>query len=178
MIQKITLGGGCFWCLEAIFNDIEGVVEVVSGYAGGMVEQPTYEAVCSGTTGHAEVIEVSYDSNVISLSQLYTVFFMMHDPTTRNRQGADVGAQYRSIILYRNEEQREEAEKIINELMRQGIWGDPIVTELSPFSIFYPAEPYHQSFFASNQRHPYCQAVIAPKLTKLHEQFKQILSKP
>ena len=167
--QIATLGGGCFWCLEAVYELVEGVEKVASGYAGGHVPNPTYEQVCSGATGHAEVVQITFDSTAISYRELLEIFFTIHDPTTLNRQGADVGTQYRSIILYHNEEQKRVAEEVMAEIEAAGIWPRPLVTELSEFTSFYPAEEYHQRYF---QRHPYqayCQIVIAPKVQKFRQ---------
>ncbi len=162
-----TLGGGCFWCLEAVYDRVEGVASVTSGYAGGRVPNPTYRQVCYGNTGHAEVVQLEYDPNVIAYRDLLEIFFTIHDPTTKNRQGADVGPQYRSIILYHDEAQRATAEAVIDELEAEGVFDDPIVTEVEPLDAFYPAEDYHQDYFAKNPGQPYCQAVIAPKVNKL-----------
>lgn len=164
-------GGGCFWCLEAAFAELEGVHEVVSGYAGGHVEYPTYQQVCSGTTGHAEVVRIAYDPAVITYTDLLQAFFVLHDPTTKDRQGADVGPQYRSVIFYYDEEQRLAAERIIAELTREKVFSAPIVTELAPAPTFYPAEDYHQGYYRANPSQPYCQVVIAPKLAKVRQAF-------
>jgi peptide-methionine (S)-S-oxide reductase len=169
--EVATLGGGCFWCLEAIFNELKGVERVESGYAGGTVPNPTYEAVCAEMTGHAEVVQVTFDPQVISFKEILEVFFAFHDPTTLNRQGADVGTQYRSAIFYHTPEQRAMAEQVIAELTAAGIWKAPIVTEVTPLTAFYRAEDYHQEFF---QRHPeqlYCQFVIAPKVAKFRKEY-------
>ena len=166
-----TLGGGCFWCLEAVFDELQGVEQVVSGYAGGHMPNPTYQQVCTGTTGHAEVVQVTFDPQVISYRELLHVFFAVHDPTTPNRQGADVGPQYRSIILYHDEEQKQVAEEVIAELEAARVWPNPIVTEVVPFQAFYPAEAYHQQYFKRNPWQPYCQVVIAPKLVKFRKAF-------
>lgn len=162
--EQATLGGGCFWCLEAVFNEVEGVEEVVSGYAGGWAENPTYEAVCTGETGHAEVVQITFDPAVISYRDLLEIFFDIHDPTTLNRQGADVGTQYRSVIFYHSEEQRQIAEEVIEELEASGVWGAPIVTQLEPLERFYPAEEYHQRYYENNPFQPYCRMVISPKV--------------
>jgi peptide-methionine (S)-S-oxide reductase len=167
--QVATLGGGCFWCLEAAFARLRGVEDVVSGYAGGDAADPSYEEVCSGTTGHAEVVRVRFDPRVVSFRTLLEVFFTIHDPTTPNRQGADVGTQYRSIILWHDEEQRAVAEQLVEELERSGAFDAPIVTEIVPLEAFYPAEDVHQSYFERNGRAPYCRIVIEPKLAKLRE---------
>lgn len=173
--QKATLGGGCFWCLEAVYDQLRGVEAVESGYAGGHLPHPTYEQVCSKTTGHAEVVQVTFDPAVITFRDLLEVFFSIHDPTTLNRQGADVGPQYRSAIFYHSPEQRAEAEAVIAELSRSGAFAQPIVTELSPFTVFYPAEAYHQEYFRNNGRQPYCQIVIAPKVAKFRKQYGERL---
>jgi peptide-methionine (S)-S-oxide reductase len=166
-----TLGGGCFWCLDAAFRQLRGVERVESGYAGGTTTNPSYRDVCSGTTGHAEVVQVTFDPTVISFRDLLGVFFTIHDPTTLNRQGADVGTQYRSIVLYHSPEQRAEVEEVIAELKAQHVWDDPIVTEVKPLTTYYPAEQYHQDYFANNPRQPYCQAVIAPKVAKFRKAY-------
>jgi peptide-methionine (S)-S-oxide reductase len=169
--EVATFGGGCFWCTEAVFRELRGVEKVESGYAGGTVPNPSYEAVCSGRTGHAEVVQVTFDPHVISYRDLLEVFFATHDPTTENRQGADVGTQYRSTILYHDDAQRRTAEAVIAELERDGAFPEPIVTKVEPFDRFYPAERYHQEYFARNPRQPYCQIVIAPKLAKFRQKF-------
>ena len=169
--EQATLGGGCFWCLEAVYVELNGVERVVSGYAGGTVENPSYEAVCSERTGHAEVTQITYDPQVISFKELLEVFFTIHDPTTPNRQGYDVGSQYRSIILTHNDEQRATAQEVIARLGAAGLWNAPIVTEVEPLTVFYPAEAYHQDYFANNPQQPYCQAVVAPKVAKARKEF-------
>jgi peptide-methionine (S)-S-oxide reductase len=174
-LAKATFGGGCFWCVEAVFERLEGVKSVTSGYAGGHVKNPTYRQVSSGTTGHAEVIQLTYDPSVISFEKILEVHFKTHDPTTMNRQGADVGPQYRSIILYHNEEQKEIAKKVINKLNDAGIWDDPIVTQVEPLDHFYEAEDYHQDYYDNNRSQPYCQFVIGPKLQKLEKAFSDLL---
>jgi peptide-methionine (S)-S-oxide reductase len=161
-----TLAGGCFWCLEAVYDQLEGVVDVVSGYAGGARPNPTYEQVCSGATGHAEVVQVTFDPGVISFREILEVFFSIHDPTTLNRQGGDVGTQYRSAIFYHAPEQKEIAEDVIREITSAGVWDNRIVTEVSEMQTFYPAEDYHQEYFARNPNTGYCQAVVAPKVAK------------
>jgi peptide-methionine (S)-S-oxide reductase len=169
--EVATLGGGCFWCLEAVFVELSGIERVESGYAGGTVPNPSYEAVCAETTGHAEVVQVAFDSQVISFKEILQVFFTIHDPTTLNRQGADVGTQYRSVIFYQTPEQQAVAAQVIQELTAAGIWKAPIVTAIVPFTAFYRAEDYHQEFF---QRHPeqlYCQFVISPKVAKFRKEF-------
>ncbi|HEV8360167.1 MAG TPA: peptide-methionine (S)-S-oxide reductase MsrA [Candidatus Thermoplasmatota archaeon] len=162
-----TLGGGCFWCLEAAFEQLGGVQRVVSGYAGGSVKEPSYEAVCSGATGHAEVTQVAFDPSVLGFRDLLQVFFTIHDPTTMNRQGADVGTQYRSIVLWHSPEQRAQAEQLIKELEGDRVFDRPIVTEVKPFTDFYPAEAHHQGYYRRNPQQAYCRAVISPKLAKL-----------
>jgi peptide-methionine (S)-S-oxide reductase len=164
-----TLGGGCFWCIDTIFRELEGVEKVESGYAGGRTSNPTYRDVCSGMTGHAEVVQVTFDPSVLSFRDLLGVFFTVHDPTTPDRQGADVGTQYRSIVLYHSDEQRETAKQVIDELNRNKIWDDPIVTQVMPFTTFYTAEKYHQDYYSQNQNQPYCQIVIAPKVAKFRK---------
>ena len=173
-IEKIVFAGGCFWCTEAVFRELQGVVSVMPGYAGGNTKDPTYEEVCSGTTGHAEVIEIGYDSSVISLHDLLTVFFATHNPTTLNRQGNDVGTQYRSAIFYNTDKQREEAELFIKDLDMEG---EKVVTELKPLGDFYPAEDYHREYYRKNSDAPYCQIIINPKLKKLRDHFKELLNK-
>jgi peptide-methionine (S)-S-oxide reductase len=170
-----VFGGGCFWCTEAVFDELRGVQSVVSGYAGGAVKNPTYEQVCSGSTGHAEAIRIEFDPTQISFRELMTVFFTTHDPTTLNRQGNDVGTQYRSTILYADEEQKKQAATLIKELDDAKTFRNPIVTTLEPLTDFYPAENYHQKFYANNPYQPYCQYMIPPKLSKLHKQFSQLL---
>ncbi len=174
-MEKIVLGGGCFWCTEAIFKMLKGVKSVLPGYAAGNTLNPTYESVCSGTTGHAEVIQITYDPQLTTFSQLLTVFFATHDPTTLNRQGADVGTQYRSIILYTNEKQKTEAENFIKELNASSEEGALIVTEIKKLDEFYPAEDYHRDYFAKNPTNPYCQVVINPKLKKVQEKFAKLI---
>jgi peptide-methionine (S)-S-oxide reductase len=170
-----TFGGGCFWCTEAVFRELRGVERVVSGYAGGQVANPSYEAVCSGRTGHAEVVQVTYDPATVSYRELLEVFFATHDPTTLDQQGADRGTQYRSTVLYEDEAQRHEAETIIAELEREQVFPDPIVTKVEPLDRFYPAEQYHQDYYARNGRQPYCQVVIAPKLAKFRKTYQEKL---
>ena len=170
-LEVATLGGGCFWCLEAVYQELAGVEGVVSGYAGGHVPNPSYEQVCTGTTGHAEVVQITFDPSVISYRELLQVFFTIHDPTSLNRQGNDVGPQYRSIILYHSPEQRAAAEQMIAELTAAGLWDRPIVTEVQPLTAFYPAEAYHQNYFKRNPLQPYCQFVVAPKVAKARKEF-------
>ncbi len=168
--EVATLGGGCFWCVEAVFEETKGVLGVESGYSGGSVANPTYRQVCSETTGHAEVVQVTFDPEVLSYRDVLRVFFATHDPTTLNRQGADVGTRYRSAVLYHDEEQKRVAEEVISEIEAEGVWDDPIVTEVVPFEVFYRAEDYHQGYFRNNARQPYCQVVIAPKVAKYRKQ--------
>ncbi len=168
--EVATLGGGCFWCLEAVFEELRGVKEVVSGYSGGTVPDPTYEQVCTGTTGHAEVVGVTFDPAVVSFREVLEVYFSVHDPTTLNRQGADVGTQYRSAIFYHSPEQKRVAEEVIAELEEAGVWEDAIVTEVTPSGAFYDAEGYHQEYFRRNRGQPYCQVVIAPKVAKFRKE--------
>lgn len=165
-METATLGGGCFWCLEAIFLDLRGVERVRSGYSGGSVADPSYREVCTGTTGHAEVVQLEFEPSETSYREILEVFFAIHDPTTLNRQGADVGTQYRSVIFFHSPEQRAVAQTVREELARESIWDAPIVTELVPFSVFYPAEEYHEDYFGKNPQQPYCQAVISPKMAK------------
>lgn len=172
-----TLGGGCFWCLEAVYDELNGVEQVVSGYAGGTVKNPSYEQVCSGTTGHAEVVQVTFDPQKISFQELLRVFFTIHDPTTLNRQGPDVGTQYRSMILYHSPEQRAIAQQVIEELNAARIWDGPIVTQIQPYTEFYPAEEYHQKYFQRNPQQAYCQLVVAPKVAKARQHFLAQLRK-
>ena len=175
--QIATLAGGCFWCLEAVFDEVKGVQSVESGYAGGHVANPSYQAVCTGTTGHAEVVRVSFDAGVVSYKDLLNVFFGIHDPTTLNRQGADVGTQYRSAIFYHDNEQKAIAEEVIKDLETQNIWDNPIVTTLEKMDAFYIAEDYHQEYFANNPQQPYCAAVVAPKVAKFRKHYMDMLKK-
>jgi peptide-methionine (S)-S-oxide reductase len=175
--EVATLGGGCFWCLDTIFRDLKGVEKVESGYAGGQTKNPSYREVCSGSTGHAEVVQVTFDPDVVSFGDLLGVFFTTHDPTTLNRQGADVGTQYRSVILYHSDEQRRAAEQVIADLTSKKVWHDPIVTQVVPFATFDPAEQYHQNYFAQNPDQPYCQIVIAPKVSKFRKTYLDRLRK-
>jgi peptide-methionine (S)-S-oxide reductase len=170
-IETATLGGGCFWCVEAVFDQLEGVVDVVSGYSGGHVENPSYRQVCDGDTGHAEVAQVRFDPAKLSYRELLEVFFSLHDPTTLNRQGNDVGPQYRSAIFYHSPEQERTATELIGELNEGRAYTRPIVTEVTPFERFYPAEDYHQEYFARNGGQPYCQFVVAPKVSKFRKQY-------
>lgn len=176
-LEKATLGGGCFWCLEAVYQQLRGVQQVVSGYSGGSTTNPTYREVGSGQSGHAEVVQLTYDPELITYRDLLNVFFTIHDPTTLNRQGADVGPQYRSIILYHDTDQRQVAEELIAEIEAADIWDAPLVTELQLFETFYPAEDYHQNYYQNNQQQPYCQVVIAPKVAKLRKQHLNLLRK-
>lgn len=173
--QIAVFGGGCFWCTEAIFASLRGVISVMPGYAGGETPNPTYEQVCSGTTGHAEVIKIDFDPQQISFGELLEIFFALHDPTTRNRQGADVGEQYRSVILYSDEEQQRVAQAYLEELASAKAFDRPIVTQVVPLTKFYTAEDYHRNYYAANQDAPYCQVVISPKLAKLREKFSRQL---
>jgi peptide-methionine (S)-S-oxide reductase len=169
--ETAVLGGGCFWCLEAVYNELRGVEHVISGYAGGTATNPTYEQVCSGRTGHAEVVQITYDPSIISYRELLELFFTIHDPTTLNRQGADVGTQYRSIILFETPEQEATARAVIDEVNASGIWHAPLVTQVEPLERFYPAEAYHQNYFERNEYQPYCQIVIAPKVAKVRQRY-------
>ena len=169
--ETTTLGGGCFWCLEAVYDQLEGVLDVVSGYAGGHVTNPDYQSVCNGTTGHAEVIQVEFDPAVITFKEILEVFFSIHDPTTLNRQGADVGTQYRSEIFYHSDGQKATAEQVMAEIEAAEIWPNPIVTAISALDTFYPAEDYHQEYFARNPYQGYCRAVVAPKVAKFRQKY-------
>lgn len=166
---QATFGGGCFWCLEAVYEEVDGVTEVVSGYAGGHTPNPTYRQVCNGTTGHAEVVQLTYDPSMIEYRDLLEIFFTVHDPTTKDREGPDVGPQYRSIILYHDAEQRDTAKNLIEELEAEGVFNDSIVTEVEPLDTFYPAEEEHQDYYERNASQPYCQSVISPKVAKLRQ---------
>jgi peptide-methionine (S)-S-oxide reductase len=170
-VATATLAGGCFWCLEAVYDELEGVIEVESGYAGGKTANPTYKQVCTGATGHAEVVQITFDPSVISFRELLEVFFAIHDPTTLNRQGNDVGTQYRSAIFYHTPEQKQIAEQVIAELNAAKAWPNRIVTEVAPLTAYYPAEAYHQEYFEHNGAQPYCQIVIAPKLAKFRKKY-------
>lgn len=169
--EVATLAGGCFWCLDAVFKDLQGVEKVESGYSGGHLPDPSYQQVCMGTTGHAEVVQVTFDPRALTFKELLEVFFAIHDPTTLNRQGADVGTQYRSAIFYHTPEQKEIAEQVIAELNGSDIWDAPIVTELTSFTKFYPAEDYHQGYYEQNPNQPYCSVVIAPKVAKFRKKY-------
>jgi peptide-methionine (S)-S-oxide reductase len=173
--ELATLAGGCFWCLEAVFEQLRGVSQVQSGYSGGHVPKPSYEAVCSGTTGHAEVVQVAFDPEVLSFRDLLGVFFTLHDPTTLNRQGGDIGTQYRSAIFYHDDEQRRVAEEVKRELEAEHVFDEPIVTEIAPLAAFYPAEEYHREYYRRNPNQPYCRAVIAPKVAKLRSKYLEKL---
>lgn len=164
-----TLGGGCFWCLEAVYQEVDGVESVVSGYAGGDVSDPSYQQVCTGSTGHAEVVQLEYDPTIIGYRDLLEIFFTIHNPTTKDQEGPDVGSQYRSIILHHSEEQKETAQSLIEDLEAEGVFPDPIVTEVEPLETFYPAEEKHQNYYRSNPSQPYCQSVISPKVSKLRK---------
>lgn len=174
MSEIITLGGGCFWCVEAVFVEMAGVEKVVSGYMGGQIDNPTYQQICTGQTGHAEVIQITYNSELTTLQQILAVFFTVHDPTTLNRQGNDVGTQYRSAIFYNDEEQKEIAAQVMEDVAAEGVWPNPLVTELTPVSTFYPAEGYHQDYYAQNPYQPYCMVVISPKVKKFREKFADL----
>lgn len=176
-LETATLGGGCFWCTEAVFDNLQGVEDVVSGYSGGHTENPTYQEVCSETTGHAEVVQIKFNPNEISFKEILQVFFGTHDPTTLNRQGNDIGTSYRSAIFYHNDEQKRLAEETIGEIEKEGVFDDPIVTEVTEFTNFYPAEDYHQEYFAKNPNQPYCSAVVAPKVSKFRQKFVNRLKK-
>jgi len=169
--QLATLAGGCFWCLEAVFEQLRGVTKVASGYSGGHVPNPSYQAVCTGTTGHAEVVQVTFDPNEIAFRDLLGVFFTLHDPTTLDRQGGDVGTQYRSAIFYHDDEQRRSAEEVVRELEAEHVFDDPIVTRIEPLQEFYPAEEYHREYYRRNPNQSYCRAVIAPKVAKLRSKY-------
>lgn len=171
-LDKITLGGGCFWCTEAVYLQLKGVVDVKPGYSGGHVKNPTYKEVCTGNTGHAEVVQITFDSEIVSFSEILEVFFVTHDPTTLNRQGNDVGTQYRSAIFYHSEKQKQTALEIIKTLEKEKAYKNPIVTEVTAFDTFYVAEDYHINYFARNKNQPYCQYVVAPKLEKFQKVFK------
>lgn len=170
-LETATLAAGCFWCVEAVFDDLQGVEDVVSGYSGGHTENPTYREVCSETTGHAEVVQIKFDAEVLSFADLLRVFFAVHDPTTLNRQGNDVGSSYRSAIFYHSEAQKQTAEEIIKEVDAEGVYDNKIVTEVTEFTNFYPAEDYHQEYFANNPNQPYCAGVVAPKVAKFRQKF-------
>ena len=170
-LETATLAAGCFWCVEAVFDDLKGVEDVVSGYSGGHTENPTYQEVCSETTGHAEVVQVKFNPNEISFKEILQVFFTVHDPTTLNRQGNDIGTSYRSAIFYHTDEQKKIAEEVIKEVTDEGVYDNPIVTQVAPFDKFFTAEDYHQEYFANNPNQPYCAAVVAPKVAKFRKKF-------
>jgi peptide-methionine (S)-S-oxide reductase len=172
-----TLAAGCFWCIESVYDQLRGVEQVVSGYSGGRLPNPTYEQVCTGTTGYAEVVQVTFDPSVVSFKDILEIFFTIHDPTTLNRQGADIGSQYRSAIFYHSEEQKAVAEAVIKEFDSKGLWDRPIVTEVTPFTEVFPAEDYHQGYFEQNPNQPYCRAVIEPKVSKFRKQYFDRLKK-
>jgi len=175
--EVATLGGGCFWCHQPIFQELRGVEKLVVGYSGGHVKNPTYEEVCTGTTDHAEAFQVTFDPDVISFEELLKVFFSVHDPTTLNRQGNDVGSQYRSAIFYHTPDQKTAAERVVKRIEAEGLWDDPIVTEVTPFAAFYPGEDYHQDYFKKNPWAGYCRAIIAPKVSKFRKQWRENLKK-
>lgn len=176
-LETATLGAGCFWCVEAVFDDLKGVEDVVSGYSGGRRENPTYQQVCSGATGHAEVVQIKFNPQEISFRDILRVFFTVHDPTTLNRQGGDIGTQYRSAIFYHSPEQKQIAHEVIEEITAERLYDNPIVTEITEFTNFYPAEDYHQEYFANNPAQPYCAAVVAPKVRKFRDKFADRLKK-
>lgn len=175
--DTITLGGGCFWCVEAVYEMLDGVGKVESGYSGGTIKNPSYREVCAGTTGHAEVAQITFDNSKTSFEEILKVFFTVHDPTTLNRQGPDIGTQYRSVIFYRNDNQRKIAESIIDDLNKNKVYSKPVVTQLEPFTVFYKAEDYHQDYYNQNKEAPYCRMVIQPKLEKFEKLFKDRLKK-
>jgi peptide-methionine (S)-S-oxide reductase len=172
-LEKATLGGGCFWCTEAVYLELKGVVDVKPGYSGGHVKNPSYKEVCNETTGHAEVVQITFDPSIVSYTEILEVFFVTHDPTTLNRQGNDVGTQYRSAIFYHSETQKQTAQKVIELLLKEKAYNKPVVTEVTAFSAFYPAEDYHINYFARNKNQPYCQFVVAPKVEKFRKVFKE-----
>lgn len=174
-IKKATLGGGCFWCTEAVYKELNGVVDVVPGYSGGNIKNPAYREVCTGRTGHAEVVQITYDADIVSFHEILEVFLMTHDPTTLNRQGNDVGTQYRSAVFYHDEKQKEVAENVIHLFEKENVYDNPIVTEITPFGAFYKAEDDHKDYFERNEDQPYCQFVVAPKVAKFRKIFKDKL---
>ncbi|AXR07754.1 peptide-methionine (S)-S-oxide reductase MsrA [Salinimonas sediminis] len=176
-VQTATVGGGCFWCIESAFNKVEGVIKATSGYAGGHVDNPSYEAVCKGDTGHVEVVKVEFDADQISYREVLEILFALHDPTQVNRQGNDVGPQYRSAVFYHNEDQRAEAQRIIEQMREDNVWPDPIVTEITPLNNYTDAEAYHQDYFTNNPQNQYCAMVVAPKLAKFKKTFASRLRK-
>lgn len=175
--ELVTLGGGCFWCIEAIFEELEGVELAESGYSGGWTVNPTYQQVCTGETGHAEVVQVTFDPKAISLEEILKIFFTVHDPTTPNRQGADVGTQYRSVIFYRSQEQKSVTGQVIREIQAAKLWDAPIVTEIVPFKVFYKAEDYHQEYYKLNPGQAYCRIIIAPKIQKFRKLYRDKLKR-
>ena len=175
-IQKATIGNGCFWCTEAIFQQLKGVISTKSGYSGGHVKNPTYKAVCAGSTGHAEVLQIEFDAEIISFEELLDVFWRTHDPTTLNRQGNDVGTQYRSVIFYHSDEQLSIAEESKSKMDSGSTWSDPIVTEIAAFDVFYPSEDYHDKYFDTHGHEPYCSLVVAPKVEKFKKEFEDKIS--
>ena len=174
-LKKATLGGGCFWCTEAVYRELKGVVDVVPGFSGGNIKNPACREVCTGRTGHAEVVQITYDPEVISFKEILEVFFMTHDPTTLNRQGNDVGTQYRSAVFYHDREQKETAEEVVSNFEKEKVFENPVVTEITPFEVFYKAEDYHKNYFERNKDQPYCQFVVAPKVKKFKKIFKEKL---
>lgn len=174
-LDNAILGGGCFWCIEAILNDLKGVEKVESGYSGGSVKNPTYEMVCSGKTGHAEVVKITFDPEIISYGKILEIFFHIHDPTTLNRQGNDIGTQYRSVIFYNSDVQKNTAEEVIKNISVSGLWGDPVVTEVTALEEYYPAENYHQDYYNNNKEKSYCSIVIAPKIAKFYKEYKELI---
>ena len=176
-LEVATLGGGCFWCIEAAFDEIQGVMNVASGYSGGKIQSPSYEQVCTGTTGHAEVVQVTFDSTVVSFREILEIFFTAHDPKTLNQQGADIGTQYRSVIFYHTEKQKKTANQVIEEFETRKVWDQPIVTQIEAFTMFYKAEDYHRKYFARHSEAGYCRVVIAPKIAKLRKKYKGKLKK-
>jgi peptide-methionine (S)-S-oxide reductase len=176
-LETATLAAGCFWCVEAVFDDLIGVHDVVSGYSGGHKDNPTYQEVCAETTGHAEVVQIKFDPAEISYADVLRIFFSVHDPTTLNRQGNDIGTSYRSAIFYHSDEQKRTAQEIIDEITKEGIYDDPIVTQVTAFDKFWPAEDYHQEYFANNPGQPYCAAVVAPKVSKFRQRFAERLKR-
>lgn len=176
-LQKATLAGGCFWCIETALNSIQGVEKAIAGYAGGNTDNPTYEQICSGNTGHAEVVRVIFDPDVLTFRQLLEIFFSLHDPTQLNRQGNDIGTQYRSAVFYHDDQQRNCVETIIREMENEGVWSDPIVTELTPLDRYFDAEDYHQDYFSNNPQNQYCNMVVAPKLAKFKKTFVEKLKR-
>lgn len=174
-LETATLAGGCFWCIETIFNDLKGVDKVISGYSGGTTKNPSYEQVSSGNTGHAEVVQITYDPSIIGYDKLLEIFFHIHNPTTMNRQGADVGSQYRSAIFYRNDDEKKTAEEVIKKIAGSGLWNDEIVTEVTMLDEFYSAEDYHQDYYKNNKDKSYCSLVIAPKVRKFYKEYKDLI---